>query len=403
MIIQGGDGRCDDNGPWWGPVPRSFGQIDGRVDALYPFLYIARRGARHWEMQRRRDPDRDGMFSISKGMGNGSAEPYVGAILPVASCRDPAMREGLMKAVGKLAGPHEAGFRIRRQDVEAVIQEGGLPASIVGYTLFSGFVELTSLRLLFPLLHDRFDRVTALLDDPKGAAEIVATAPLPWSRYFEFLEWYYGLEEGMVTLTGFELWLVYAGATRLGGGFGNRNDRREQLTPGQRPDRFFTIRPEVTDATLRIDLILSSRCWAWLTVALDDQELVIHCSDMFPPFQPLIGWLRRLDAGDLPAAFEIDEEGKIKRLVALPTEHPERLLFMIERWNMEVFLQGIVDRRALIDGFRRALWVFFSERFDPKLWREDLGDGIANEEAPRIILADPLFDALRGGPAAEAL
>jgi hypothetical protein len=394
VIIQGANEPAKDPAPWWGRVRRTCGQIDGRVDALYPFLFIARGGVSWGDLKARRLPGRDGAFVLAEPADARSATPRAGVILPVAGCRDAVLRTGLSEAARLLAaGPGPGGVAALRERAEAAIQRGGLPARIVKDTLPAGFVELSSLHALFPILHGAFDHVTALWDDPKGAAEIATTAPLPWPRYFDFLEWFYGGDTDAFPLIGFNLMLVYANATRLARWLDTAQERGRQETPGLRPDRFLAIRPDAADAAVTAEIVPEPYGWAVLTVGLDDARQEIDCSEVYPPFDMLVGWLRRVQAGDVPAAVAIDEEGTEKRLTVFATGDPERLWFIIDdHWGRTVFLQAIVNRQALVAAFRRALWAFFTERFDPEQWYEGGGE---DEDVAGRILADPLFDDVR--------
>ena len=68
----------------------------------------------------------------------------------------------------------------------------------------------------------------------------------------------------------------------------------------------------------RIRIAIGYPSDGWVVMALlvtaYNQSVVIHCSDVFPPFDDLLDWLNQIADRDLPTELKIDEEGSVKRL-----------------------------------------------------------------------------------------
>jgi len=76
---------------------------------------------------------------------------------------------------------------------------------------------------------------------------------------------------------------------------------------------------------VRIALGYPRNGWVLLAImtAAFNQHVVIHCSDVFCPFQDIHSWLSKIHAEDLPAQVAIHEEGHWKTLLATRYELDE--------------------------------------------------------------------------------
>lgn len=116
--------------------------------------------------------------------------------------------------------------------------------------------------------------------------------------------------------------------------------------------------------------------WANMELSLDVSERVISLSNVYPPFEPLIEWLKLVDQGNLPIQLEIDEEGLETCLIAYPTDSSERLYFTVsDKYDVtKVSIQAIINRWELVRIFRDELRRFFAEDFDAEEWESDDGE-----------------------------
>ena len=103
------------------------------------------------------------------------------------------------------------------------------------------------------------------------------------------------------------------------------------------------------------------------------QTTEIACSHVCDPFPGIFAWLEKIAAGELPAEYWIDEEGKAKLLSALPVDE-ERIVFQISPWHYGVkedptlFLKARVLRKQLISEFVVAWEDFIQRKYDPQEW-----------------------------------
>jgi|AntRauTorcE11898_2_1112593.scaffolds.fasta_scaffold37234_3 hypothetical protein len=90
---------------------------------------------------------------------------------------------------------------------------------------------------------------------------------------------------------------------------------------------------ETSNRTGKLTVAFSYPSAGWVLMAMlvtdRNQHLVVSCSDVFEPFNDLVKWLHELADGNLPAEFEIDEEGRIKRFVVEQARSEEEVEFRI--------------------------------------------------------------------------
>lgn len=117
---------------------------------------------------------------------------------------------------------------------------------------------------------------------------------------------------------------------------------------------------------------------AILTTAYN-QSVVVQCSEVFDPFPDMQGWLERIAGKQLPADWEINEEGQIKLLRALSDEN-DQLDFQVwsypddknPNYPPQLELRARIDRLQLLKEFCRRFNQYTKEDFDPSQWPEEL-------------------------------
>lgn len=115
----------------------------------------------------------------------------------------------------------------------------------------------------------------------------------------------------------------------------------------------------------------------FLTAAFN-QHLIIHCSDVFCPFQKLSDWLRKIQSNELPAKISIDEEGQFKTLLALPSNtNPNIIEFYISTnpsWDeskdedTDVVFKCRTDRKQFVVDFATEVSRWIQEDWQPNLY-----------------------------------
>ena len=159
--------------------------------------------------------------------------------------------------------------------------------------------------------------------------------------------------------------------------FGDIQGNLSEIHPSLNLAEYFNIRPDVQNRKVMAKLVMGEYGWADLFLALDDDMVKIDLSYVYPAFDMMLEWVKRIDRGDIPVQFDIDEEGDEKRLSAFSTDDPTRLfLRVVDVYNEEqVFVEGTVSRAELVHAFRDELLRFFSSEFVPDEW-DDSGDDL---------------------------
>ena len=261
--------------------------------------------------------------------------------------------------------------RIRKKAQDLLDKTLSGAVVISSRTGLDGFVRLERTAGLFPLLTRHFVYVDAFRDAPEGPARPASYRPFTWGSYGQFLEWFN--ERTPQLRWGWEHcdpYLVFGKACVL-------SDRPQESgiisTPALRLDRYFSIAPHVKDEKVAISFEMGEYGWPSLRMTPGDRFVGIDLSGVFSPFRTMIEWLKMVDRGDIPAVFEIDEEGTIKILSAFNTNDSERILLLVtdQYEDQQLFLDGIVGRQDFVGSFKIALRRFLEEKFDPEHWRDD--------------------------------
>ncbi len=366
---------------------RNCGEIQGSLQELQPFIFLARPGVSLREQKARVSAKMGGIFVVSAVAGTGVC-PQLGVILPLNRCRHAGMREALQQLQSYLVQNAKTDDnRDRFNAAQAMLSEkldGKL--KIQENAKLDGYVELERTRELFLLLAQHFDYVTEIADDPVGIALPTAYQHFKLKSYGEFLEWFYRKISP-------DHWgwrhcyprLVFDQTGLLGNFW---TSHTEIIKPSVDLGNYFTIQTHISNQHVFVRLEMRKYGWSCLHVTIGDRKVSIKLSQVFPPFETMLEWIKRVSGGDLPAQFDIDEEGTEKRLVALCTDDPGRVFFrIITPYDSEdVCAEGIVSRAELTNSFKSELLRFFETEFDPEHWGEDEdGDQIVIPIRQRIL------------------
>jgi len=354
-------------------IARNCGQLLGRLDELLPCLYIAQYGASGRDLRERETEVAPGLFAVGARTGGDhpGVAPRVGLILPLRLCRDEKARAALQE-IPALIDCHQTTMSDRRRAVQAKLDEvfGG-DLMIADKESLDGFFALRPRPGLFHRLHESFDYVTGVLDNPAGIIRVTSAAHFHWRAYGELMEWYHGLR-GSDRFGAWSALTPFFVAGNTGALYSYSTERWARAglhRPAEEPSKWFVIRPGLPDAQIGIRLEMEEYGWAKLYLTLDVATATIHLSEVFDPFGEMVAWGREIDEGDLPIQMEIDEEGQEAVLTVLRTENPERVLLRVTRkYSDEVLLEGIVARAALAASLKAELRRFFTTEFDPQHW-----------------------------------
>lgn len=356
-------------------IRRNCGQLLGRLDSLLPCFHIAQCGVPGRALRRQTTDREVGLFAVGARMEGKrpGVEPRMGLLLPISLCRDEAMRAALLQ-IPALLETRQSLMSERRCRVQARLDEAfGGDLKIAYRESLDGFFALEPSPAFFHRLHESFDYVTEVLDNPASCVRITGTSRFGWRSYGELMEWYHGLRGSerfgaWPMLTPF---FVCGNTAALHSYSTERWARTGLIRPAETFSKWFVLRPGLADARLGIRLnILGESGFSGLRLTLDDTKATVFLSERFNPFPELLAWGREIDEGDLPVEVEIDEEGDEVVLTVLPTDNPQRVLLRVTRTSEEttVLLEGIVARAALASSLKAEVLRFFAEDFNPQHW-----------------------------------
>lgn len=109
--------------------------------------------------------------------------------------------------------------------------------------------------------------------------------------------------------------------------------------------------------------------WIDINLAVDGLTTTIEATVVFPPFDDLTEFLKDVIVGSFPAECEIEEEGPMKRLIALALPDPELFRFQLTSASREdIFMDNIFVRSQFALAFFLALKTFERRHFNAELW-----------------------------------
>jgi hypothetical protein len=354
-------------------IKRNCGQLLGQLDELLPCLYIAQYGASGRDLRERETQTAPGLFAVGARTGGDrpGVVPRVGLLLPLRLCRDEKARAAL-GAIPTLIENPQTTMSDRRHAVQVTLDKAfGGDLMVADKESLDGFFALRPGPGLFRRLHESFDYVTEVLDNPAGIVRITGSSRFHWRAYGELMEWYHGLRvsDRFGAWSALTPFFVSGNTGALSSYSTERWARAGLHRPAEDPSKWFVIRPGLPDAQIDIRLEMEEYGWAKLHLTLDDTKATIDLSEVFDPFPELVAWGREIDEGDLPIQMEIDEEGTEAVLTVLRTDDPQRVLLRVTHtYKNAMRLEGVVSRAALAAALKKELMRFFTKEFDPQHW-----------------------------------
>ena len=373
--------------PQRGPNLLPCGQILGNINRIEPFLFVALepRGTRFNSC--RVNLGRLGIYVLDHETYPNSTR-LAGFLLPIGTCRDDGLLQGLTEAAAILTERPVSQFRKER--AVARLEAAGLRVTLKD-TQQSPFacIALDGLADVLPRLGGVIDYVTGIYDDPNDEARITSTQPFPWSEYLPMLQWMY---DGKTDLAWNHpsLFLVTGGVQGLKMWWNNRWVNRKVTSPELRLTKFFHLSENVETSHLSFTLKQEDYGWGAFRLTVGCQTIEGDLTEVYAPFEPLIEWVKRIDCREEAVAFAIDEEGPKTHLEVLATDDPNRVLFRVTQNYRETnYIQAIVDREHLVETFKTEILRFFRDEFSAERWNGD--DPEIDEQMRQDILADPWF------------
>lgn len=364
---------------------RICGQIDGSMEDMLPCLFIGDFGVGA-ERNSRMKKSLAGIFVLGEPSGNGAC-PCKGLIIPLHRIQDETLRCTLLNLQKYLCNETNHGDYLERVTLAQLALDNTLKGCLTisrqctSLTNMIHFDRVTS-KSIYKLLAGQADYVAKIREESNGKSIATAYEPFTWNNYYEFTEWFnevLGDKRWGISLPSPSL--IFDNASALAD-YADTATRSQLVIPGLNPAAFFSIRPDVVDQSLNVKINMETSGWANMELSLGLSDRVIYLSNVYPPFEPLIEWLKLIDQGNLPVQIEIDEEGIETCLTAYPTESHERLYFTVsDKYDVtKVSIQAIINRIDLVNTFRDELRRFFAEDFDAEEWDSD-----DSEESPLLL------------------
>lgn len=369
---------------------RVSGPLHSSLARLGPFLFVAQQGTMGKTSGHGNEATHAGRFLIANAVGNGLV-PYFGLILPLSQCTDQWAREGIFglqkyldtpKANNDLPGGKHPDRHLPEK--RAAAQE--YLTTIFGNSLIlqernalNGFIQFRHSPGLFPFLSGRFVYVNRFVEDAFGFAEATSFASFKWNSYGVFLEWFNA--HASYNNWGWQHAHVFAVFDPPELFHFDFDAMRKIVRPVFDPSLFFVPAPGVEIAVLDCKITQEDYVGgATLYFCHGSYVVDVGLSDVSPPFEMLLEWLKMVSNADLPTRVEIDDEGMDKRLETYQTGDPQLILFRIQEpydSDCEVHLECLVDRQQFVENLRIALRDFFiatfrADRWDAIDWEGDL-------------------------------
>ena len=329
-----------------------------------------------WDAARHSDDrrlGRDGVFAIGLSDGTIRFGATQGLLLPLSACTNPALAGALARVAATLPPIGTVVTEADATRVRAAIAASGLPIKAEELRSPGGRVALRADVGLFSVLSAGFHYVSAVMDDPHGQAGILETVPFRWTRPVDFMEWLYAPEHRQWWVP--VPYLIRDGVVEIGQWSLADQPFSRLSRPELRLGEFLQPRTGAIRRPPTIQVIADRYGWAELLLRDDRQEARIALSNVYPPLEDLAEWTARIGAGDVPLQVEIDEEGSVVALCALPTGDPDCLLFLAkDRYGTQVRFQGLVDRRGLVRAMADAILTALADPAQAQGWSEFFGD-----------------------------
>jgi len=382
----------EQNGPQfqkdWQFIRNTGSIVNGRIDSLYPFIFLAWIGTRESLGLARNNPDREGLFSMGQSIGSGSVMKH-GIILPVELCSDKSLKEK-MKSLTALLRQHKGTKEI--QHIRAQIHQNLDLEELQWLRIeersdIRGFVELEPTRELFKVLQKDFRMVAEMIDQPERDVIMTRTKPMPWFSRGDLMEWRASIVESpswsSVIVYPF---LVFADAVNWKPNINAVWKSSAIETWASRSAELLTANSNVRATELKAKFIIGEAGWATLRLCIDKTEYEIQISYVYPPFWDILSWVKMVDRGEMPVAVTIDEEGTEKVLSAEPLYNSDLLLFRLtEKYETGFIAEDLISKTVLVEVFRKAFRELLATGFDPEKWG---GPGGGADEKNYLSMAD---------------
>ncbi|MBS0466598.1 MAG: hypothetical protein JSS31_06670 [Proteobacteria bacterium] len=391
------------------PLPRiTRGLVRGRLDGLAPALLLLRPAGN----------DRGTMLTFAHHPLHHFKQAQ-GFILPLALCRDAALRDKLQELVRLLRAPlgsalaHRPTLAQQRQSLHTWLADNGLgylrcvndPAGVQGWTQWA----LTP--AVFQQVLRHFDYASALYDAALEAApdampetlpetvRIAAQQPFAFANHGALLEWA-GLEASDHSTLVFRLFLLDEAPPPIAPATGIDSSR------WQRPSTYWATALRNPQTDIRVQLKQPPQAYGVITLFMHlggssmEMELLYYHTDLLE----LLDWLHSQAQHRLPTELTIEEDMEETQLIVHPDPLPEaqaspRLLVAAVRNDFEdevILAATMVDAQNYFSAWRQAWHDLLAHGLDMPRWHMTTEDN--NADATLLTMQQANLQALHEHP-----
>lgn len=396
------------------------GLVRGRLDGLTPA----------WLLLRPADDDKGTMFDFVQHPLRGFAQAQ-GFLLPLALCRDDALRAQLQELVRLQRAPlgaalaHRPTLEQRRQSLHAWLANNGLgylrcindPGGVPGWTQWA----------LTPAVFDRmlrhFDYASALYDTPfdtplEATCDTAPTnvcvaqrQPFAFANHGALLAWA-GLEAVCQSTYVFRLFLLDEAPPACTPSLGRDTLRWE------RPDSYWAdaLRNPHSDIRVQLQQPPQEHGVIALHLHLGSKPVAIELQYYRTNLLELLDWLHSQEQQQLPTELTIEDDDRDTRLIVHPNPLPTtqalpRLLVAAIHHEFEdtvTLAAALVDAQAYFSAWKQAWRDLLAQGLDMPRWcmttEEPPQDGSDESDKSNIDAPSPIppwqvqWQALRTHP-----
>jgi hypothetical protein len=168
----------------------------------------------------------------------------------------------------------------------------------------------------------------------------------------------------------------------------DKHQKLKQLTPRtlnsekeyKRLKKLLTHKTEHIDRTLKVSFAHPAKYhgWIYLTIETASTAVTIHCSYAYEPFDDFVWWLEGIRFNRSLHSWEIEEEGRYKKLFIYPVDtiHLRLVVVADDHYALEhciykeehIVLDTIVRKEELIAQFYYAFKNFVNNDFKQSKW-----------------------------------
>ena len=359
------------------------GLLDADLSGLLPFVLITHDGPTPNFAERHKP----GLYRLVRYLEGEPHEEYgEGFLLPVATAA-PAVRAVLEPICAEIDSLTDETTVARRRRAARLLGRARVEGAALGFRVLEaaparGFVELAPSPALFRRLRASFAMASGLGTTTRYPIRLKAHAPFPFRRVADAMEWVWHDRSG--PWHPFRAYLVTGPLSHLATFRRVRAPGTQQATPELDLVRWFKPRGRV--ANLDVRLVQEGYGVVRCLLGTRRQRMAIDLHAHTTALAELVLWLKRLDAGDLPASVALPgpERGFLLRAYAADRLG---LAFLIGTTDGAPALQAVVRPRELARAARLAFMALVEDRVDHTLWPTP-----DPAYPPHVILPDPWFD-----------